>query len=71
MKIGSNRDINRDRKKLTPPDVSKTVIPADQHEPSEITILHNLKMLTERHSDEKLATTLLIIGTGLIACHFW
>ena len=51
--------------------VSKTVIPADQHEPSEITILHNLKMLTERHSDEKLATTLLIIGTGLIACHFW
>ena len=24
MKIGSNRDINRDRKKLTPPDVPKT-----------------------------------------------
>ena len=24
MKIGSNRDINRDRKKLTPPDVHKT-----------------------------------------------
>ena len=28
MKIGSNRDINRDRKKLTPPDVSNTVISA-------------------------------------------
>ena len=29
MKIGSNRDINRDSKKLTPPDVPKTVTPAD------------------------------------------
>ena len=28
MKIGSNRDINRDRKKLTSPDVSNTVISA-------------------------------------------
>ena len=29
MKIGSNRDINRDRKKLTPSNVPKTVILAD------------------------------------------
>ena len=29
MKIGSNRDINRDRKKLSPPDVPKTMIAAD------------------------------------------
>ena len=45
MKIGSNRDTNKDRKKmpLTPQDdTPKIVIPAAQHEPS-----HNLKMLTE------------------------
>ena len=71
MKIGSNRDINRDRRKLTPLDVPKTVISADRHEPTEITILYNLKTLTERHNDEKLAIPLLIVGTVLIAYHFW
>ena len=71
MKIASNRDINRDHKKLTPPDVPKTVISADRHEPAGITIPHNLKMLIERYNDEKLAITLLIVGTGLIAYHFW
>ena len=59
MKIGSNRDINKDHKKL-PPDVPK--IPA---------IRHDLKMLTEKHNDEKLAITFLIVGAGLIAYHFW
>ena len=50
MKIGSNRDINRDHKKLTPPDVpQKIVIPAAQHDPR-----HSLKMLAEKHNDEKL-----------------
>ena len=44
MKIGSNRDRNRDRKNLTPPDVPKTAISADRHEPAEITIPHNLKI---------------------------
>ena len=53
MKIGSNMDINRDRKKLTPPDVPKAVISADRHEPVEITIPHNLKMLTKNHIDKK------------------
>ena len=48
-----------------------TVIPAVQHDPVETTILHNLKMLTEKHNDKKLAITLLIVGTGLIAYHFW
>ena len=71
MKIGSNRDINRDHKKLTPPDVSNTVILAARHDPVGTTILHNLKMFTEKHNDEKLAITLLIVGTGLIAYHFW
>ena len=39
---------------------------AARHDPR-----HNLKMLTEKHNDEKLAITLLIVGTGLIAYHFW
>ena len=68
MKIGSNRDINKDHKKL--PDVSKTVAPADRHEPAKITIPHNLKWLTEKNNDEQL-NTLLIVGSGLIAYHFW
>ena len=64
MKIGSNRDINKDRKKLSPPDVPKIVIPAARHD-------NPKKMLTEKHNDEKLAITLLIVGGGLIAYHFW
>ena len=61
MKIGLNRDINKDRKKL-PPDESKIVIPV---------VRHDLKMYTEKHNDEKLAITLLIVGGGLIDYHFW
>ena len=61
MKIDSNRDINKDHKKL-PRDMSKIVIP---------TVQHDLKMLTEKHNDEKLAITFLIVGAGLIAYHFW
>ena len=69
MKIGSNRDINKDHKKISviPPDVPKNiVIPAVQQDPP-----HDLKMVTEKHDDEKLATTLLIVGAGPIAYHFW
>ena len=47
------------------------MILATQHNPVGTTIPHNLKMLTEKHNDEKLAITLLIVGTGLIAYHFW
>ena len=71
MKIGSNRDINRDHKKLAQPDVSNTVIPAARHDPVAKTIAHNLKMLIEKYNDEKLAITLLIVGTGLTVYHFW
>ena len=42
------------------------MIPATQHGQH-----HNLKRLTERHNDEKLAITLLIVGTDLVAYHFW
>ena len=70
MKIGSNRDLNKARKKLfvAKPDVlpKKIVILAVQHHPP-----HNLKMLIKKHNDEKLAITLLILVTGFIAYHFW
>ena len=61
MKIGSNRDINRDHKVLTPPDLPNTVIPATQHDPVGTTIPHNLNVFTEKRNDEKLAITLLIV----------
>ena len=74
-KIGSNRVIYMDHKKLTVtpplPDVPKTVIPVVRHDPVGVANLHNLKMLIEKHNDEKLAVTLLIVGGGLIAYRFW
>ena len=63
MKIGSNRDISKGDKILTP---KKIVIPVAQHD-----LPDNLKILNEKHNDEKLAIALLIVGTGLIAYHFW
>ena len=63
MKIGSNRDMDRDHKKLpvTLPDndIPKIAIPAVRHD--------NPKMFTEKRNDEKLAITLLIVRAGLIA----
>ena len=47
------------------------MIPVTRHDPVATTIPHNLKMFSEEHNDEKLAITLLIVGTGLIAYHFW
>ena len=70
-KIGSNKDINRDHKKLTPSDVpKKIVISTAQHNPVGTTIPHSLKMLNEKPNDEKTAITFLIVGAGLIAYHF-
>ena len=60
IKVGSNRDIKKDHKKL-PPDMPKIVIPTDRHD---------LKMLIKKHNDEKLALSVLIVGAGLIAYHF-
>ena len=62
MKIGANSDINKKKLPVTSPDAPKVVIPTAQHD--------NLKMLTEKHKDEKLAITLLIVGAGLIAFPF-
>ena len=67
MKIGSNRDIIRDHKKLPLVDVPNTVVSAARHDPAGAIISCNLKMLTEKCNDEKLAIILLIVGTGLIA----
>ena len=37
-----------------------------------LAVLHdNPKMLGEKHNDDKLAITFLIVGAGLIAYHFW
>ena len=69
-KISSNRDKNRDHKKWTPPDASNTVIPTTRYDPVARAILHNLKMLSEKHNDEKLAITAMIVGARLIAYHF-
>ena len=72
MKIGSNTDINRDHKKLTPPDVpKKIVIPTAPHDSVGATIPHTLKVLTKKRNNEKLAITLLIAETDLIVYHFW
>ena len=73
MKIGLNRALSNNRQKVlvTPLDVSKVIIPAVRHGPVETKKLHNLKILTQKDNDEKLAITLLIVGTGLIAFHFW
>ena len=46
---------------MTPPDVPKIAIPA---------VRHDLKILTEKHNDEKLVITLLFVGAVLIAYHF-
>ena len=44
----------------------KIMIPKVQQDPS-----HNLTKLTEKHNDDKLVITPLIVGTGLISYHFW
>ena len=60
MKIGSNKD----HKKLPPPDdMPKIVIPAVRYD--------NPKMFTEKHNNEKLVITHLMVEAGLIAYHFW
>ena len=49
---------------MAPPDVPEIVIPAVRHNLVKTIKLHNLKMLTEKHNDKKLAITLLIIWGG-------
>ena len=65
MKIGSNKDINRDHQNF--PVVKPNVA---QHDPVGEGRPYNLRMLTEKHNDEKVAMTIWIVGAGLIAYHF-
>ena len=77
MKIGPNIEISKD--KLPEPvkagDVKHDASmknankqPVKKHPMAED---DNLRMLTEKHNDEKLAITFLIVWAGLIAYHFW
>ena len=88
MKIGSNKDINKDHKSMTSPEPGKTqaaktdkpikdrlaTMSAKEQDPSQneqVQETDNQRMLTEKHNDEKLAITILIVGAGLVAYHFW
>ena len=62
MKIGPSKDINKDHTKLPPPWPRIVILAARNSNP---------KMPTEKHNDEKLAITLVIVEGGLIAYHFW
>ena len=63
MKTGSKRHNNN--KKLP------VAWPAARYDPLETTIPHNLRMLTEKHNDEKLTITLLIVWLGLLLIIFY
>ena len=76
-----NKNINKDHKKLTPPrpgkaggvehDAPKMMKRTDKPVKDHLAARHDLKMLSEKHKDEKLAIIFLIVGSGLIAYHFW
>ena len=68
MKIGLNIEINKD-KLPEPGDVKHNASdkqPVKEHPMAQD---DNSRMLAKQHDDEKLAITLLIVGTGLIAYH--
>ena len=70
MEIGPNIEINKD-KLLGPRDVKHNASnkqPVKEHPMAQH---DNSRMLAKKHDDEKLAITLLIVGTGFIAYHFW
>ena len=68
MKIGLNKEVN----KLTYDKTSgDDALMKDKQSVKEDRLVDKSKMLTEKHDDEKLVIALLIVGTGLIAYHFW
>ena len=68
MKIASNKDINRDHKKfpVVKPDVARHD-PVEGRRPYNL----NLRILTEKHNDGKLAITILIVEVEHIGYRFW
>ena len=83
MKIGSKRDISKVHKKLTPPEPIKAEGVAhaapkmhlmkwtDKPLKDHLVVQRDQTDNPKRHAEEKLAITFLIVGTGLIAYHFW
>ena len=72
MKIASNRDLNKDQKKLTPQGPGDVKHDASDKQPVKEHPMaqdDNSRMLSKKHNDEKLAITFLIVGAGLIAYH--
>ena len=86
IRIGSNRDINKDHKNLPLPEPGKArgvkhaaskmhlMKSMDKPVKDHLAIQHeqtdNPKMLAEIHNDDKLAITFLIVGAALVAYHF-
>ena len=81
MKIGSSRSINNYHKKLPSPVPGKAggvvhkevILGKGTDEPANDCLAsqdENLKMLTEKHNDGKLAIIFSIVGAGVIAYHF-
>ena len=82
IQIGSNRDMNKDHKKLPPlgsgkaegvaHDAPKMMKDADNPVKDHLLVRYdNLKMFTGNHNDDKLAITFLIVAAELIAYPFW
>ena len=69
MEIGPNKEVNKD--KLPEPVKAKDDTPMKKKTVKEDHLMDKSIMLTEQHNDKKLAITLLIVGAGLIAYHFW
>ena len=68
MKIGLNKEVNKLTYDKTAGD---DAVMKDKQSVKEDRLVDKSKMLTEKHDDEKLVIALLIVGTGLIAYHFW
>ena len=68
MKIGLNKEVNKLTYDKTAGD---DAVMKDKQSVKEDRLVDKSKMLTEKHDDEKLVIALLILGTGLIAYHFW
>ena len=66
MKIGLNIETNKEAGDVKHDASDKQ--PVKEHP---IAQDDNSRMLAKKHDDEKLAIALLIVGTGLIAYHFW
>ena len=68
MKIGPYKEV----KALTSPEPIKVEGDAPMKRiVKEDNLMDKSRILTEQHNDEKLAVTLLTVGAGLIAYHFW